>query len=260
MITAKAVGIVAGIDQGQRSMPPRIVTISADAVASHVAPPLQQGYYQPPPTHVVQQPYYSAPPPQPALQYYQPPPQQQLYQPPPHMVAYQPLPPHAAAYQPPPPVQTGLWLDNHSVSHVSPESHIRDAAWRTDQRDLDQKRAQQERTRMELQRQIDERKAQKDAKAAELKRIEAREAAEERSYNPFGRGGGGAPLRDAEGNLQTDLRHVKPDRSPAARSTAEALYGAPDREGAVACLNRVKPGETLVEARSDTDVQIVRQI
>ena len=24
------------------------------------------------------------------------------------------------------------------------------------------------------------------------------------------------------------------------------------------CLNRVKPGETLVEARSDTDVQIVR--
>ena len=26
------------------------------------------------------------------------------------------------------------------------------------------------------------------------------------------------------------------------------------------CLNRVKPGETLVEARSDTDVQIVRLI
>ena len=25
------------------------------------------------------------------------------------------------------------------------------------------------------------------------------------------------------------------------------------------CLSRVKPGETLVEARSDTDVQIVRQ-
>lgn len=26
------------------------------------------------------------------------------------------------------------------------------------------------------------------------------------------------------------------------------------------CLNRVKPGETLVEARSDSDVQIDRQI
>ena len=26
------------------------------------------------------------------------------------------------------------------------------------------------------------------------------------------------------------------------------------------CLNRVKPGETLVEARSGTDVQIVRKI
>jgi len=26
------------------------------------------------------------------------------------------------------------------------------------------------------------------------------------------------------------------------------------------CLHRVKPGESLVEARSDTDVQIVRQM
>jgi len=31
-----------------------------------------------------------------------------------------------------------------------------------------------------------------------------------------------------------------------------------DPKGGELCLSRVKPGETLVEARSDTDVQIVR--
>ena len=32
-----------------------------------------------------------------------------------------------------------------------------------------------------------------------------------------------------------------------------------DPKGGELCLGRVKPGETLVEARSDTNVQIVRQ-
>jgi hypothetical protein len=35
--------------------------------------------------------------------------------------------------------------------------------------------------------------------------------------------------------------------------------GSDPKDGEL-CLNRVKPGETLVAARSDTDVQIVRQI
>ena len=34
--------------------------------------------------------------------------------------------------------------------------------------------------------------------------------------------------------------------------------GSDPKDGEL-CLSRVKPGETLVEARSDTDVQIVRQ-
>ena len=33
-----------------------------------------------------------------------------------------------------------------------------------------------------------------------------------------------------------------------------------DPKGGDLCLGRVKPGETLVEARSDSDVQIDRQI
>jgi hypothetical protein len=40
----------------------------------------------------------------------------------------------------------------------------------------------------------------------------------------------------------------------------ECEHGCWDPKDGELCLNRVKPEETLVEARSDTDVQIVRQI
>ena len=46
------------------------------------------------------------------------------------------------------------------------------------------------------------------------------------------------------------------DSSP--RSECEHICWDP-KDGEL-CLNRVKPGETLVEARSDSDVQIDRQI
>ena len=39
----------------------------------------------------------------------------------------------------------------------------------------------------------------------------------------------------------------------------ECEYGRQDPKDGELCLSRVKPEETLVEARSDTDVQIVRQ-
>jgi hypothetical protein len=53
-----------------------------------------------------------------------------------------------------------------------------------------------------------------------------------------------------------------------AQSTGPSLLGERsecehtclDPKGGDLCLNRVKPGETLVEARSDSDVQIDRQI
>ncbi len=38
----------------------------------------------------------------------------------------------------------------------------------------------------------------------------------------------------------------------------EAEHIRSDPKDGELCLSRVKPGETLVEARSDTDVQIVR--
>jgi len=40
----------------------------------------------------------------------------------------------------------------------------------------------------------------------------------------------------------------------------ELEHACKDPKDSELCVYRVKPGENLVEARSDTDVQIVRQI
>ncbi|XP_027762334.1 centrosome and spindle pole-associated protein 1 isoform X8 [Empidonax traillii] len=53
----------------------------------------------------------------------------------------------------------------------------------------------------ELQQQIREREERRRQEREENERYEAKIEAERRNYNPWGRGGGGAPLRDAEGNL-----------------------------------------------------------
>ncbi|KAF4678479.1 hypothetical protein FOZ62_020340, partial [Perkinsus olseni] len=47
-------------------------------------------------------------------------------------------------------------------------------------------------------------------------------------------------------------------RLPPARLETRTKESNDPKDGEL-CLSRVKPGETLVEARSDTDVQIVRQ-
>ncbi|NWI58063.1 CSPP1 protein, partial [Calyptomena viridis] len=57
----------------------------------------------------------------------------------------------------------------------------------------------------ELQQQIREREERRRQQREEKERYEAKLEAEMRNYNPWGRGGGGAPLRDAEGNLIADL-------------------------------------------------------
>ncbi|XP_055459295.1 centrosome and spindle pole-associated protein 1 isoform X11 [Psammomys obesus] len=52
-----------------------------------------------------------------------------------------------------------------------------------------------------LQEQIREREARRKKERLEKEEYEAKLEAEMRSYNPWGKGGGGAPLRDAKGNL-----------------------------------------------------------
>ncbi|XP_066849162.1 centrosome and spindle pole-associated protein 1 isoform X8 [Anser cygnoides] len=53
----------------------------------------------------------------------------------------------------------------------------------------------------ELQQQIREREERRRQEREEKERYEAKLEAEMRNYNPWGKGGGGAPLRDAKGNL-----------------------------------------------------------
>ncbi|XP_054841037.1 centrosome and spindle pole-associated protein 1 isoform X2 [Eublepharis macularius] len=58
----------------------------------------------------------------------------------------------------------------------------------------------------ELQKQIKEREERRRQEKEEKERYEAKLEAEMRHYNPWGREGGGAPLRDKKGNLITDLK------------------------------------------------------
>ncbi|XP_014395292.1 PREDICTED: centrosome and spindle pole-associated protein 1 isoform X2 [Myotis brandtii] len=59
-----------------------------------------------------------------------------------------------------------------------------------------------------LQQQIREREQRRKKEREEKEDYEAKLEAEMRSYNPWGKGGGGAPLRDTEGNLITDLNKM----------------------------------------------------
>ncbi|XP_077732829.1 centrosome and spindle pole-associated protein 1 isoform X16 [Canis aureus] len=59
-----------------------------------------------------------------------------------------------------------------------------------------------------LQQQIREREERRKREREEKEEYEAKLEAEMKSYNPWGKGGGGAPLRDAKGNLITDLNRM----------------------------------------------------
>ena len=76
---------------------------------------------------------------------------------------------------------------------------------------------EKERRREQLRRDLDEqvaaKKARDRARAEELRRLEEREEAAAAEYNPWGRGGGGAPLRDEHGEVVSDLRRA-PDMTP----------------------------------------------
>nr|XP_012319103.1 centrosome and spindle pole-associated protein 1 isoform X7 [Aotus nancymaae] len=59
-----------------------------------------------------------------------------------------------------------------------------------------------------LQQQIREREERRKKEREDKEEYEAKLEAEMRTYNPWGKGGGGAPLRDAKGNLITDLNRM----------------------------------------------------
>ncbi|XP_047664600.1 centrosome and spindle pole-associated protein 1 isoform X2 [Tachysurus fulvidraco] len=59
-----------------------------------------------------------------------------------------------------------------------------------------------------LQQQIEERQERKRREREEQERYEAKLEAEMKAYEPWGRGGAGAPLRDEQGNLISDLKRM----------------------------------------------------
>ncbi|NWV91159.1 CSPP1 protein, partial [Machaerirhynchus nigripectus] len=72
----------------------------------------------------------------------------------------------------------------------------------------------------ELQQQIREREERRRQEREEKEKLEA----EMRNYNPWGRGGGGAPLRDTEGNLITDLNIMHKRNEEAYHNPEARLY------------------------------------
>uniref|UniRef100_A0A9L0IUU7 Centrosome and spindle pole associated protein 1 n=1 Tax=Equus asinus TaxID=9793 RepID=A0A9L0IUU7_EQUAS len=72
--------------------------------------------------------------------------------------------------------------------------------------------------------QIREREERRKKEREEKEEYEAKLEAEMRSYNPWGKGGGGAPLRDARGNL---ISHMQTQSSPFARGN---IFGEPPTE------------------------------
>ncbi|XP_064190197.1 centrosome and spindle pole-associated protein 1 [Anguilla rostrata] len=74
-----------------------------------------------------------------------------------------------------------------------------------------------------LKKQMQERQERKKQEKEEKERFEAQLEAEMRAYNPWGKGGGGAPLRDSRGNLITDLNQM--------HKVNEEAYLNPDSRG-----------------------------
>ncbi|XP_056342049.1 centrosome and spindle pole-associated protein 1 isoform X3 [Oenanthe melanoleuca] len=72
----------------------------------------------------------------------------------------------------------------------------------------------------ELQQQMREREERRRQEREEKEKLEA----EMKNYNPWGRGGGGAPLKDAEGNLITDLNIMHKRNEEAYHNPEARLY------------------------------------
>jgi len=55
---------------------------------------------------------------------------------------------------------------------------------------------------------------QKQKEKDEQERLDKKISIENSNYNPYGRGGGGAPIKDKDGNVVANLAQVKPDSNP----------------------------------------------
>merc|ERR1711968_410219 len=92
---------------------------------------------------------------------------------------------------------------------AQPRSHL-EAMWGGSQQGNDKRvKARKKQIWLDsLNRQVQERKSREAKAKADEQEAERKARMEARNYNPWGRGGGGAPLRDDAGKIVTDLREV----------------------------------------------------
>ncbi|XP_009993897.1 PREDICTED: centrosome and spindle pole-associated protein 1 [Chaetura pelagica] len=102
----------------------------------------------------------------------------------------------------------------------------------------------------ELQQQIKDREQRHRQEKEDKKRYEAQLQAEMRKYNPWGRGGGGAPLRDAEGNLIADLSMMRKKTGDACHNP-QARLDEDKRAVESVDLNRASPRPENTEASTN---------
>lgn len=79
----------------------------------------------------------------------------------------------------------------------------------TEEQNKDSKQVKAREYQEELARQVREKQLQKQREKDEQERLDKRLLAETAQYNPFGRGGGGAPLKDRDGNIIANLSQAK---------------------------------------------------
>ncbi|XP_041046569.1 centrosome and spindle pole associated protein 1 isoform X4 [Carcharodon carcharias] len=110
------------------------------------------------------------------------------------------------------------FLDQASTTNVHDASNVRNlgAGLLPEQKTVLSKESAQS-YQDSLKKQMQEREERKRKEKEEKERYDAKLEEEMRIYNPWGRGGGGAPLRDAEGNLLTDLKKMHKQNEDAYR-------------------------------------------
>ena len=86
----------------------------------------------------------------------------------------------------------------------------------SEERDREMKTVKAKEYSDELQRQMKEKEMQKQRERAEQEILDKKMLVENALYNPYGRGGGGAPLKDRDGNVIADLSQIRtdPNHSP----------------------------------------------
>ena len=108
--------------------------------------------------------------------------------------------------------------------------------------------AMQEAQAAALRAQMDEKKQMAARAQAAHDAYEARKREEIENYNPFGRAGGGAPVRDAEGNTYADIRFNRLPSPPVAP--------AETKQWPAAGPSAAEPGPVVVASRPDLLAQV----